>query len=133
MRSILHLVRRAADAPPAAIVAGTDTLAVLDDEEPGRVLDLIFEHDAVVLWGSATGAIQPEQDLDLTGEICPFTFVLTKLRLEQLPTGARLRVLVDHEPATRNVPRSLTDWGQEVDGVEALPDRRWAIHVIKRR
>ena len=55
----------------------------------------------------------------------------TKLRLEELPAGARLRVVVDHEPASRNVPRSLREWGQTVHAVSALPDGGWAIDVEK--
>ena len=69
-------------------------------------------------------------DLDLRGEVCPYTFVRTKLRLEELPSGEILRVLVDHEPASRNIPRSATAWGQKVLGVEAQ-DRNWVV-VIER-
>ena len=68
----------------------------------------------------------------MRGEVCPFTFVRAKLALEALPMGATLRVLVDHEPAVRNIPRSATEWGQEVLGVEALPDGVWAIDLRKR-
>ena len=71
-------------------------------------------------------------ELDLRGEICPFTFVRTKLALEALPIGAVLRVIVDHEPATRNIPRSATEWGQEVVGVAAVAPRTWAIDLRKR-
>ena len=74
----------------------------------------------------------PEASLDLTGESCPFTFVRTKLALEELPIGADLRVIVDHEPAIRNVPRSATEWGQEVLGVTRLSMRTWAIDLRKR-
>jgi tRNA 2-thiouridine synthesizing protein A len=74
--------------------------------------------------------------VDLCGEICPFTFVRTKLALEALPFGAALRVVVDHEPAIRNIPRSATEWGQEVLGVsqlgEHLPARVWAIDLRRR-
>lgn len=44
----------------------------------------------------------------------------TRLRLEELPLGATLEILVDHEPATRNVPRSARAWGQAVESVEPL-------------
>jgi tRNA 2-thiouridine synthesizing protein A len=71
-------------------------------------------------------------ELDLVGELCPFTFVRTKLALEELPTGARLRVIVDHEPATRNIPRSAAEWGQEVIGVTGLSPGIWAIDLRKR-
>ena len=73
--------------------------------------------------------------LDLCGEICPFTFVRTKLALEALPIGAALRVIVDHEPATRNLPRSAAEWGQEVLGITGLggpAPRAWAIDLRKR-
>ena len=70
--------------------------------------------------------------IDLSGELCPFTFVRTKLALEELPIGALLRVIVDHEPATRNIPRSAAEWGQEVIGVTSLSARTWAIDLRKR-
>ncbi len=74
----------------------------------------------------------PGDELDLRGEVCPFTFVRTRLALEALPLGARLAVVVDHEPATRNVPRSAREWGQEVAGVESAGDGAWRILLIKR-
>lgn len=58
----------------------------------------------------------PER-LELLGEVCPFTFVRTKLRLEELPSGARLLVVVDHPPAARSVPRSAAGEGHVVLGV----------------
>jgi TusA-related sulfurtransferase len=73
----------------------------------------------------------PEHALDLTGEVCPFTFVRTKLALEGMAVGTRLRIVVDHEPATRNIPRSAQEWGQEVVGVTAISGGSWAI-VLRR-
>ena len=73
--------------------------------------------------------------IDLCGETCPFTFVRTKLALEALPFGASLRVVVDHEPAVRNIPRSAAEWGQEVLGVTRLDvsgPARWAIDLRRR-
>jgi sulfate adenylyltransferase len=69
--------------------------------------------------------------LDLSGEVCPFTFVRTKLALEELPLGARLEIYVDHPPAADNVPRSLKSEGQEI--VSVAPEARgWRIVTIKR-
>jgi tRNA 2-thiouridine synthesizing protein A len=81
--------------------------------------------------GDAAGSV-PDVVLDLAGELCPFTFVRTKLALEDLPIGALLRVIVDHEPAIRNIPRSAAEWGQDVLGVTALAERTWAIDLRKR-
>jgi TusA-related sulfurtransferase len=69
---------------------------------------------------------------DLCGEVCPYTFVRTKLALEALPLGGVLRVVVDHPPAARNIPRSATEWGQEVLAVRPLDERRWAIDLRRR-
>jgi tRNA 2-thiouridine synthesizing protein A len=71
-------------------------------------------------------------ELDLRGEICPFTFVRTKLALEAPPIGGALRVIVDHEPATRNIPRSATEWGQEVRGVAPAGPGTWVIDLRRR-
>ena len=70
-------------------------------------------------------------ELDLAGEVCPFTFVRAKLRLEELPLGAELHILVDHAPAADNVPRSLKAEGQEVVSVTE-EGARWRIVTIKR-
>jgi tRNA 2-thiouridine synthesizing protein A len=72
-----------------------------------------------------------EETLDLRGEVCPYTFVRTKLKLEAMAPGSRLCIVVDHEPATRNVPRSARDWGQQVQPVEQLEPGVWKISVIK--
>jgi TusA-related sulfurtransferase len=74
----------------------------------------------------------PDATADLCGEICPFTFVRTKLALEALPLGGVLRVIIDHAPAARTIPRSATEWGQEVLAVQPLEDGRWAIDLRRR-
>jgi tRNA 2-thiouridine synthesizing protein A len=85
---------------------------------------------------------QPAQDwapwcegeafLDLRGEVCPFTFVRTKLEMEELPVGARLRVAVDNAQAAVNVPRSAAAWGQGVLGV-VEGDGVWLVDLVKLR
>ncbi|HEY1584997.1 MAG TPA: sulfurtransferase TusA family protein, partial [Polyangia bacterium] len=77
-----------------------------------------------------TGQLVTEE-LDLAGEVCPYTFVRAKLRLEELPLGAELHIVVDHAPAAENVPRSLTAEGQEVVSV-SHEGARWRIVAIKR-
>ncbi len=81
----------------------------------------------------APEAPEPVEELDLSGEVCPFTFVRTKLRLEELPLGARLAVVVDHPPASRSVPRGATAEGQLVVSVREEPGPRWRILLEKRR
>jgi len=54
------------------------------------------------------------------------------LALEVLPLGASLAVIVDFEPARRNVPRSVVEWGQEVVEVLEITSGCWRITLIKR-
>jgi TusA-related sulfurtransferase len=71
------------------------------------------------------------ESLDLKGEVCPYTFVKTKLALEELQSGQALRVIVDNSGSAANVPRSLTSEGYIVTDVTQLNDTDWAITVIK--
>ena len=52
--------------------------------------------------------------LDVTADICPMTFVRTRLQLDKMPGGAILEILYKGEEPRRNLPRSLTEQGHEV-------------------
>ena len=71
------------------------------------------------------------EELNLKGEVCPYTFVKSKLALEELDSGQILRVVVDNESSAENVPRSLSNEGHEVLGVSRVAQREWAILVKK--
>lgn len=71
------------------------------------------------------------RDLDLKGEVCPYTFVKTKLTLEEMKSGEVLRVVVDYEPAVSNIPRSAASEGHEVVRVQKMNASEWEI-VLKK-
>lgn len=73
------------------------------------------------------------KELDITGEVCPFTFVKSKLALETMEKGQILRVIVDYEPSAVSVPKSMTDEGQEVLATNKIDDKKWEIIVRKAR
>ncbi|MBL9038316.1 MAG: sulfurtransferase TusA family protein [Archangium sp.] len=52
--------------------------------------------------------------IDITGEVCPMTYVRVKLALEPLPSGALVEVWLKGDEPLRNVPRSLRDEGHTV-------------------
>jgi TusA-related sulfurtransferase len=60
--------------------------------------------------------------LDITREVCPMTYVRTKLKLESLEAGAVLEVLLKGDEPLKNVPRSAREEGHEVLTLEARPD-----------
>lgn len=62
----------------------------------------------------------PEAFLDITGEVCPMTFVRVKLKLEEMTTGQRLRIRLNGGEPLDNVPRSLQDEGHHI--VNREPD-----------
>lgn len=69
--------------------------------------------------------------LDIKGEVCPYTFVRSKLALEDMESGQVLKVIVDHEPATKNVPRSMENEGNKVIDISKINDTDWQIIVKK--
>jgi len=73
-----------------------------------------------------------DRELNIKGEVCPYTFVKTKLALETLAAGEILKIVVDHQPATENVPRSLKGEGHEVLEVSAVNKTDWQIIARKK-
>jgi len=60
--------------------------------------------------------------LDITREVCPMTYVRTKLKLETLSPGALLEVLLKGTEPLKNVPRNAREEGHEVVSLEPRPD-----------
>ena len=59
-------------------------------------------------------AVQPLEELDLRGIICPYNFVKTKLKLEAMISGDVLAVILDEGDPIRNVPQSIRNEGHAV-------------------
>ena len=74
-----------------------------------------------------------DRELDIRGDVCPFTFVKSKLVLEQMEKGEILRVIVDYRPSAENVPKSMREEGQEVLAVNQIGSSEWEIIVRKVR
>ncbi|GAB6071656.1 sulfurtransferase TusA family protein [Venenivibrio stagnispumantis] len=71
------------------------------------------------------------RELDLKGEVCPFTFVKSKLILEQMNKGEILKIILDYKPSVDNVPKSMKEEGQEVIAVNQLDNNLWEVIVRK--
>ena len=61
----------------------------------------------------------PDQTIDITDEVCPMTFVRTKLKLERMRSGEVLRVRLRGEEPLRNVPRAAREEGHAILGIAA--------------
>ena len=55
-----------------------------------------------------------DRELDITRDICPMTFVKTRIALDRLSTGQTLLVRLRGEEPVRNVPRTATEQGHTV-------------------
>ncbi len=68
---------------------------------------------------------QPDQEINLKGKVCPYTFIESMLALEEMETDQVLRVIVDYPPAVCDVPRSLKNEGYEI--LEVAPHQRYRL------
>ncbi len=59
-------------------------------------------------------SVETDHEIDIRGEVCPYTFIKSKLKIETMGLSETLRVVTDHEPATKNVPRSMEGEGHEI-------------------
>jgi TusA-related sulfurtransferase len=55
-------------------------------------------------------------ELDLRGVPCPLSWAKAKVRLEGLPRGATLTLLLDDPRGVRDIPRAAEAEGYAVDG-----------------
>jgi len=59
----------------------------------------------------------PVRCADLTGDVCPMTFVKAKLHLEQVGPGQLLEIIIKDLEAARDLPRSIKDEGHRIEAV----------------
>ena len=58
--------------------------------------------------------------LDITGEVCPMTFVNVKLALAKLQSGDELDVALNAGEPLNNVPRTVTEQGHQVVSIHQV-------------
>jgi len=57
---------------------------------------------------------EADRVLDITGEVCPMTFVRTRLALDAMAPGQTLLVLLRGDEPRLNVPRTAAEQGHQV-------------------
>ena len=78
------------------------------------------------------GGVTADARIDIRKEVCPMTFVRTKLALERLPAGGVLEVHLQGDEPLRNVPGNARDEGHEVLDLEPVGDGSWLLRLRKR-
>lgn len=69
--------------------------------------------------------------LNLRGVVCPYNFVRTKLKLEEIERGRELLIILDDPSAAANVSRSLENEGHRLKSVRRASEELWEILVEK--
>ncbi len=76
-------------------------------------------------------AVTPDATLDLRRDVCPITYVRTKIKLESMAQGAVLEILLSGDEAVRGVPRSAQEDGHRVLALELDVDGSWRLLLRK--
>ena len=71
-------------------------------------------------------------EIDITGELCPMTYVRTRLALDRLEPGEVLRVRLQGEEPRRNVPKTAAEQGHTILSVEDQPGGQAVISIRRR-
>jgi TusA-related sulfurtransferase len=72
-----------------------------------------------------------DKAIDITAEVCPMTFVRTRLALETLATGQVLLVRLRGADPLANVPRAAADQGHDPLDLLEQPDGSWLLVLRK--
>jgi len=59
----------------------------------------------------------PGRVADLTGFVCPMTFVRFKLEIEKIAPGEAIEIVLKDGEQMRNVPRSIKAEGHRIEGI----------------
>lgn len=65
----------------------------------------------------------PTHFLDISQEVCPLTFVRTKLLIEQMQPGEVAEIRLSKGEPLENVPNALREEGHRVTGPQAEDNR----------
>lgn len=77
--------------------------------------------------------IKPDKSINIKGLTCPYTFVKSKLAIEDMEVGEVLEIELDSEEAFRNIPRSMEDHGQKVLKAEKKGEKDFLLVIKKEK
>ena len=69
--------------------------------------------------------------INLKNETCPMTFVKTRLAIEEINKGEKLKVYYNSEEAKENVPKSLEEIGHKVLEIKNIDKNIFYILIKK--
>lgn len=74
-----------------------------------------------------------DKTVNIKGLVCPYTFVKSKLAIEDMKVGEVLEITLDYPEATRSIPKSMQDHGHKILKLEQINETDWIIVVRKEK
>jgi len=71
------------------------------------------------------------KEIDLLDETCPMTFVKTKLAIEKINKGERIKVIYNSHEAKTNVPKSLSEINHKIIAIKNINKEKFYIIIEK--
>ena len=71
------------------------------------------------------------KEINLLDEICPMTFVKTKLAIERINQGERIKVFFNSQEAKTNVPKSLSEVNHKIIAIKNIDKEKFYIIIEK--
>jgi len=84
-------------------------------------------------WEDLPSWEEPTGELDLRGEVCPYTLVKTRHALAEIGVGETLKVRLDDPYSAKDVPAVLRREGQEITSICQDRAGEWLLEVRKKR
>lgn len=77
--------------------------------------------------------VKIDKKINIKGLVCPYTFVKSKLAVEDMEIGEVIEILLDYAEAARSIPKSMEDHGHKVLKVEKVNDTDWVLLIRKEK
>jgi TusA-related sulfurtransferase len=75
--------------------------------------------------------VKIDKQLDIRGEVCPYTLVKSKLGVESIEVGQIIEIILDYPEAAESIPTAMLNYGHSVLKVEKTNPKEWIIQVRK--
>ena len=72
---------------------------------------------------------QPNEVLDVKGEVCPYPDVKTKRKVKSMKSGQILEVLIDYPLSAERIPQSMEKAGHKIIKTEKTGTSEWRILI----
>ena len=69
--------------------------------------------------------------INMLDEVCPMTFVKTKLAIEKINQGERIKIIYNSQEAKTNVPKSLDELNHKVISINDINKKQFYIIIEK--